>query len=210
MARLVWDSPGQRYYETGLDRGVLYTDGGIVPWNGLVSVSEDTSRDIQAVYHDGVKISQSETLDGYKAKVEAFTFPVEFEQLFMGAAEHRAGVFVHEQRSKPFSLSYRTRIGNDQSQEAGYRIHVIQNTIAVLGTNDHGTADDSPGADSFSWDITAIPQFLFSPFRPAAHISFNTAIMPSEQVTLLEETLYGSDAAPPSLPDLFGLLTLFS
>ena len=46
---LVWDLVGERFYETGVDHGVLYipdvsgvyNDG--VAWNGLVSVTESPS-----------------------------------------------------------------------------------------------------------------------------------------------------------------------
>ena len=43
-----WDETGKRYYETGVDRGVLYpiSNGAYplgVPWNGLVNVNESPS-----------------------------------------------------------------------------------------------------------------------------------------------------------------------
>ena len=49
MARLVWDKTGERFYETGVDRGVLYPiqEGGVyskgVAWNGLTAVTESPS-----------------------------------------------------------------------------------------------------------------------------------------------------------------------
>ena len=48
MSRLVWDNTGERLYETGVKRGVLYPavngeyPAGVV-WNGLTSVSENPS-----------------------------------------------------------------------------------------------------------------------------------------------------------------------
>ena len=49
MSTLVWDKTGQRFYETGVDHGVLYlpdsfgayVDG--VAWNGLTTVTETPS-----------------------------------------------------------------------------------------------------------------------------------------------------------------------
>ena len=44
--KIVWDAEGERLFETGVDRGVLYpidetgAYGIGVPWNGLTSVSE--------------------------------------------------------------------------------------------------------------------------------------------------------------------------
>ena len=48
MAHLNWDAVGERFYETGVDHGVLYVKSGSgyaagVAWNGLVSVSESPS-----------------------------------------------------------------------------------------------------------------------------------------------------------------------
>jgi hypothetical protein len=46
MSRLVWDAIGEKYYETGVDQGVLYPmdnqgtyPAGVV-WNGLTSVAD--------------------------------------------------------------------------------------------------------------------------------------------------------------------------
>ena len=46
MAQLTWDNTGERFYETGIDHGVLYipntTTGAYdkgYAWNGLTSVS---------------------------------------------------------------------------------------------------------------------------------------------------------------------------
>ncbi len=66
MAQLVWDELGQRYYETGVDHGVLYLpnnqgayiDG--VAWNGLTSISESPSgAEPNAQYADNIKYLNS-------------------------------------------------------------------------------------------------------------------------------------------------------
>ena len=48
MARITWDGVGEKLFETGTDRGVLYIqDKGAYPkgvaWNGLTSVTESPS-----------------------------------------------------------------------------------------------------------------------------------------------------------------------
>ena len=46
MAKITWDGSGERYYESGVDHGVLYvqestgTYGTGVAWNGLINVTE--------------------------------------------------------------------------------------------------------------------------------------------------------------------------
>ena len=46
--KLVWDQSGEKFYETGVDRGVLFPMEGAAygegeAWNGLISVDEQPS-----------------------------------------------------------------------------------------------------------------------------------------------------------------------
>jgi hypothetical protein len=60
MPRLKWGAVGERVFEAGVDRGVLYVDGADgVAWNGLISVSESPSGGELAEYYiDGIKYLQ--------------------------------------------------------------------------------------------------------------------------------------------------------
>ncbi len=79
MPRLVWDKIGDRFYETGLDKGVLYlSDGSAVPWNGLTSVVENTGKESTPVYYDGTKVNDIIVLGDFSASMRAFTYPEEF------------------------------------------------------------------------------------------------------------------------------------
>src|SRR5699024_2977998 len=62
MPKLTWDQVGERLYETGVDRGVLYPQGSSgtygtgVAWNGLVSVTESpTGAEPSPQYADNIK-----------------------------------------------------------------------------------------------------------------------------------------------------------
>ena len=56
MTRVVWDTPGERIYENGVDRGMLYIDYLGVAWSGLVSVNEAPSGgEPKPYYLDGLK-----------------------------------------------------------------------------------------------------------------------------------------------------------
>ncbi len=58
MPGIVWDKVGDRVYETGLEKGVLYLpDGSAVPWNGLTSIIEQFDKNSSPVYYDGMKIN---------------------------------------------------------------------------------------------------------------------------------------------------------
>ena len=113
MTALAWDRVGDRRYETGVDRGVLYLpDGTAVPWNGLTSVTETKSREVKSYFLDGVKFLDHYIPGTYEAKLSAFTYPDELEAL-LGSSEMAPGIVVYDQRANLFHLSYRTLIGND-------------------------------------------------------------------------------------------------
>lgn len=60
--KLLWDKTGERTYETGVDRGVLYpmSAAGTYPlgvaWNGLTGVTESPSgAEASPIYADNIK-----------------------------------------------------------------------------------------------------------------------------------------------------------
>src|SRR5215204_7134875 len=114
MTALVWDQVGERRYETGIDHGVLYLDSGdAVPWNGLIGVNEIVGRETKPYYIDGIKFLDHKVLGSYAAKLSAYTYPDEMDEL-VGTLEFTPGVFLHDQPSaKFFNLTYRTMVGND-------------------------------------------------------------------------------------------------
>lgn len=208
MTELVWDQAGDRRYETGIDRGVLYLpDGSAVPWNGLTEVDETLNREVKSFFIDGINYLNSRVPGAYRAKLSAFTYPQELDAL-LGSAEFAPGVFLHDQRSKLFSLSYRTQLGDDLvGTERGYRIHVVYNVLA--NQNDHAakTQSNSTELDPFTFDLSAAPSVVFG-VRPTAHISIDSTRVDPELLDALETLLYGDVAVDPSLPDLVDFLGL--
>jgi hypothetical protein len=119
MPALVWDQVGERFYETGVDHGVLYKPDatgvytGGVAWNGLTSVSETPSgAEANAQYADNIKYLNLISAEEFGATLEAFTYPDEFAE-YDGLVVPAPGVVVGQQPRKMFGLSYRTRVGND-------------------------------------------------------------------------------------------------
>lgn len=207
MTALVWDAVGDRRYETGIDRGVLYMPTGeAIPWNGLTEVTEAKSREIKSYYLDGVKYLDRHIPGAYAAKLKAFTYPDELEEL-LGNPEFAPGVTVHDQRARYFHLAYRTRIGNDLDSEAGYRIHVIYNVTASASDTAIATIGEQVSPQAFEWNLVGTPQLLYG-IRPTSHISVNTTRLPAELLEGLEEALYGSETADAELPDIIDLLTM--
>src|SRR5699024_8942864 len=117
MPKLVWDQTGERLYETGVDRGVLYLldesnkyNKGVA-WNGLTAVSESPSgAEATDLYADNIKYLSMRSAETFGATVEAYTYPDEFGQCD-GSAEIATGVLIGQQSRKTFGLCYRTVIG---------------------------------------------------------------------------------------------------
>jgi hypothetical protein len=207
MTELVWHELGDRFFETGLDRGVLYLeDGSGVAWNGLVSISENGNTTVDPIYLDGRKINDKVTVGDYSATLSAYTYPVEFER-FDGVIEVSNGFSLAHQGLSRFGLSYRTRIGNELFPILGYKIHVLYNLLATISDVSFLSTSDSVSAIAFEWKISAIPVDI-PDYEPTAHFVLDTTRAPSGLVTAVEDQLYGSSSANAKLPPLSYFLNL--
>lgn len=201
MTEIVWDDPGSRVFETGIDHGVLYLDDNTgVPWNGLVSVNESLSdQTVTPLYYDGVKTEDYVRPADYSATLSAFTYPDEFLN-YEGIVEATPGFFLTSQRPKKFGLSYRTKVGNDnEGIDLGYKIHLLYNLTATIDTKNYQTISDSTTPFTFAWKISGVPG-IPSGFRPTSHLIFDSRFMESRLLESLEEGLYGTSTTPPTLP----------
>lgn len=207
MAKLEWDKIEDRVFEAGVDRGVLYPlTGPGVAWNGLVSVSEKTSREIKSYYLDGIKFLDHFIPGAYSAKLQAFTYPEELDQI-LGVHEFIPGVRVHDQRVGMFHLSYRTLIGDPlDGLDLGYKLHLIYNLTANPGDIAFDSLADKTSANTFDWDISGVQTSMWG-IRPANHLSFDSRHTDPIILADLEETLYGTTTTNPGMPDLVQLLT---
>lgn len=208
MAKIEWDGVGEREFEAGLDRGVLYIPEGIA-WNGLIAVEEGFDGESKPYFLDGVKYMDSESLGDFQAKLTAFTYPDEFEPFGNGVGQFGNGLFIQNQRPKKFGLSYRTRIGNDlDGADHGYKIHIVYNAMAVPENKTYNSVGETPDPLTFGWSLTTTPE-LVEGHRPTAHVILDSTELDPDLLRGLEETLYGSayvDPYLPSLAELIGLL----
>lgn len=198
MPRIEWDKTGERLYETGTDRGVLYVAEGTtypagVAWNGLTGVDESPSgAEANAQYADNIKYLELRSAEEFSATVTAYTYPDEFEQCD-GSAEPVDGMYIGQQARKRFGLSYRTLIGNDvDGNEHGYILHLIYGATASPSQRSYTTVNDSPEPIEFSWEITTTPVNITG-YKPVAHVRINSTKADSEKLAVLESVLYGTD-----------------
>lgn len=210
MPRLTWDAPGERFYETGVDHGVLYPTG--VPgvaWSGLISVSESpTGGEPRPYYQDGIKYLNIASAEEFEATIEAFWSPPEFDASD-GVAFVQNGLSATQQPRKSFGLSYRTKIGNDLDDALGYKIHLVYNALAAPSQRSNSSTSQSQDPMTKSWHITTRPPPI-SGFKPTAHLIVDSLSTDPEVLEAVEDLLYGSDAVMPGLPTPNELIALYS
>lgn len=199
VGRLVWDKTGERFYETGVEKGVLYpVTGGAygtgVVWNGLTGVTESpTGAESTPLYADNIKYLNLMSAEEFGATIEAYTYPDEFAECD-GSASIAPGVNIGQQTRKTFGLSYVTRKGNDvDGTDKGYIIHLIYGCTASPSEKAYATINDSPEAITFSWEVTTTPVNV-SGFKPTASLTIDSTKVDAEQLKAFEDILYGKDA----------------
>lgn len=216
MTKLAWDAIGQRFYETGVDRGVLYIPNGSGvytnghAWNGLVTVTESPSgAEANPQYADNIKYLNLVSAEDFGATIEAFTYPDEFAQCD-GSATPQAGITIGQQPRKTFGLSYRTRVGNDlQNTEYGYKLHLVYGALAAPSEKAYASINDSPEAITFSWEVTTTP-INVAGYNPTASLTIDSAKVDATALTTLEDFLYGTVGTNPSLPAPADVLAIFA
>ena len=198
---LTWDEPNERYYQHGVDRGVLYTNGsdGAVVWNGLTGVDESGEGESHILYRDGL-IYMADVVPGdFKGKATALFYPDEFSTN-LGIVEAAGGLYVDYQKPKRFGMSYRSLIGSGTAGDMfGYQIHLVYNAMAAIGDRDHRTTTDSPNPMDFAFDLVCTPVKLPG-YRPSAHYILDTRHLDVTLIKDLEDILYGTDGVPGRLP----------
>lgn len=231
MSKLVWDKTGERLYETGVDRGVLYVfndsvEAGAsqysagVAWNGLTAVTDSPSgAEPNDLYADNIKYLSLMSVEELGLTIEAYTYPDEFEACD-GTAELGTGVVVGQQPRKHFGFCYRTKVGDDINGDAkGYKLHLVYDCLASPSEKAYSTVNDSPEAITFSWEVTTTKVSMGDNFQPASEIVIDSTKLDSDKLTTIENLLYGknavtgtnaSEATDPTLPSPATILAILN
>lgn len=216
MAVLTWDGPGQKKFETGVDRGVLYlpdetgayTKG--YAWNGLTSVSESPSgAEANKSYADNIVYMTLLSAEEMAATVEAYTYPDEFA-ICDGSYEAATGVFVGQQTRQPFGMAYRTKVGDDlKGTESGFKIHLIYNAFAAPSEKAYSSVNDSPEAATFSWELSTTPVSVDAN-RSTALITIDSTKATKAKMDAFLAILWGTESIEPKLPKPSEVISAFS
>lgn len=204
--KLIWDKTGERFYETGVNKGVLYPQdaNGAYPagvaWNGLTAVTQSPSgAEASPLYADNIKYLNLMSNEEFGATIEAYTYPEEFA-VCNGEISLAAGVSIGQQARKAFGMSYQTRLGNDiDGTEYGYKINIIYGALAAPSEKAYSTINDSPEAITFSWEVTTTPVEVTG-FKPTASLTIDSTKVAAEKLAQIEAILYGSESEEARLP----------
>ena len=143
----------------------------------------------------------------FGATVEAYMYPDEFAECD-GSAEIATGVSIGQQARKVFGLSYRTLLGNDvDSNDYGYKLHLIYGALAAPSEKGYSTINDSPEPITLSWEITTTPVNVAG-FKPTACVTIDSTKVDATKLAALEAILYGSDDVEARLPLPDELITI--
>lgn len=215
---LHWDGTGEKKYENGVSKGVLYLKNSDTPakwigyaWNGLTAVTESPEgADKTDLWADNIKYASMRAAETFGGTIEAYTYPPEFEAC-NGEMTLATGAVIGQQAREVFGLCYRTEQGNDESTTYGYKLHLVYNCTCSPSERAYETINDSPDAITFSWefDSTPVPVEL-SGAKPTSVITVDSTKATSTGLTALENALYGTENTDPYLPDPATVATLLA
>lgn len=205
MAKLIWDKVGERLYETGVDKVVLYvqakngTYGNGVAWNGVTGVTESPSgAESTAIYADNAKYLNLISAEELGATIEAYMSPEEFD-VCDGVTEIADGITLGQQARQKFGLTFRTKIGNDtEDADHGYKIHILYNCTASPSEKGYATVNESPEAMTLSWSVSTNPIDVDG-HRPTSLVVIDSTKVKPAVLKAIEDKLYGTDDEEPTL-----------
>ncbi len=206
MPKIKWDQTGEKLWEVGVDRGVVFPMSGNsygkgAGWNGLTAVNESPSgAEETELWADNQKYGGLMSAEKFGATIEAYMYPDEFADCD-GSKEVVAGVSVKMQTRKAFGFSYRTLIGNDvDDKDHGYIIHLVYGCKAQPSEKSRSTVNDSPDVGTFSWTVTTTPAPITAvdpdtgkPYKATSHIEINSLKVDATKLAAFEDILYGTD-----------------
>ena len=203
---LVWDKSGERFYETGVRKGVLYVqdESGAYPkgvaWNGLTNMTVSPSgAEPTALYADDIKYLTLMSAEEFGGTIEAYSSPKEFDECD-GTAEAAKGVFIGQQNRKTFGMAWQSIIGNDvKGENYGYKLHLVYGALASPSEKSYASLNDSPEVDPLSWEYTTTPVNV-SGHKPTAYIVIDSTKADPTKLAALEKKLFGDSAAEAQLP----------
>lgn len=223
MAKLIWDQVGERYYGTGVDHVILFPFNATtkayqtgVAWSGITAINENTDGgDANDLYADNIKYATMRSAENFKFTIEAYQSPEEFDACDGSAnlVQGLAGIVISQQARQMFGMAYRTNVGSDATTEAGYVYHLVYGATAAPSDKSHSTVNDSPDAETMSWECETTPVNVTG-FKPTAHLTIDTTKLPQSDsakaaLAVFLKKIEGDDQTTSGLPMPDEVATIF-
>lgn len=218
--KLIWDATGERYFEMGVSKGVLFvmgsagTYGAGVAWNGLSTITESPEgAEPSDIWADNIKYATLRSTETFSGTIEAYTYPDEFNAC-NGEATLVDGATIGQQSRATFGLCYRTEIGSDTASDgtAGYKLHFLYGLTASPSEKAYASINDSPEAIAFSWEVSSTPVTVtsISGAKPTSTVVVDSRTADSTKLRELEKMVYGDTATTSKLPTPDEIYTLLN
>lgn len=208
---MVWNAPGERFFQAGVDRVVLYANGFAgVPWSGVASIKETpTGGEALPYYFDAIKYANVTAAEEFSASIDTYTIPKMFDSA-NGIEEVVTGLFITAQPRKTFDFCYRNFIGNDiEGVEHAYQIHLVYNALALPIPDTHSTLSNSTEATLKTVSVSTRPEYFIGS-KPTAHVVADSRYTPPHVLQLLEDVLYGTSSSTAMMPTPDELIAIFT
>lgn len=198
--KLEWDKVGERFYEAGVDRVVLFPmkddgtyDNGVA-WSGVTNITEKpTGAEPNDFYADNILYASIRSAEKLEGTIESYTYPDKYAECD-GSKELVAGtgVYAKQQKRRAFGLAYRSFIGNndDNMPEDSYMLHLIYGATASPSERPHETINEDVDLEPLSWDFSCVP-VKKSGFKPISSFDIDVRKLTTEQKDKIEKALYG-------------------
>lgn len=216
MAALVWDQTGEKEFEAGVRKVVLFPMGSNgsyesgVAWSGVTEINENPSgADVTDLYADDIKYASLRSAENFGFSIGAYTYPDEWGQCD-GSAEPQTGVYIGQQTRKAFGLCYRTAIGDDThpGMDKGYKLHFVYNSTVSPSSRSYTTMNENPDAITFSWEATSTPVNV-SGYKPCSTLVIDSTKVDATKLGTLESAIYGGTNTSATLPLPDAIIGLF-
>lgn len=214
MSVLTWDGVGKKEFQYGVSKGVLFKLDKTakkwmgVAWNGLTNVTDSPEGgDVEEKYADNILYASVRGVEKFGGSIECFTYPDEFLGC-IGKQEVIPGVTVGQQNRDVFCFAYRTELGNDQDQNAGYIINIVYNSTANASEMSHDTTEESVDFEpmSFDFDSNTVP---VTGKKSTSKLEIKSTTTDPKAVKAVEDLIYGTEQKNSELlmpDDLFALM----
>lgn len=208
MAKMTWGTPGTKRFFTGCDWGALYVmkDDGTyddgVAWDGLISVAISPSgAEANKQYADNGVYADIRSEEECSGTIECFNTPDEFD--ICDGILAVAGINLGQQIRRKFGFAYRSKVGNDvKGLDYGYKIKVVYNATASPSDQTDETTNESPEAQTLSYEFdTEKVSFTYeNKVYKVATLEFDSTKLTEGKMKAVEDLLYGTNNAEPTLP----------